>query len=280
MDVLNAAEIVAGGGLANPTQVSISHGTGQRLWSLGGGLWYSTGVPYFRPDVAGEGILDVLANGPGKDSWIDIGSDWTTQADGEFLELRKIASGAGTITVKGLSGGTPRPLILQPTTASTDVKIGFNKTPTEQYHFGIDLNGAVTMAHENASNGTGAYAVIEVRNGTSTGDGTRIGTMGTGFTTNGAFVQDGGILETGANLAGGLSILTRNASGNIRFYTGGFAAGNLAATIFTDRSFGLVDGITAPSATVGFAKLFVDTADGDLKVIFGDGTVKTISTDT
>lgn len=42
----------------------------------------------------------------------------------------------------------------------------------------------------------------------------------------------------------------------------------------------LTDGVTAPSATVGFAKLFVDTADGDLKVIFGDGTTKTIVTDT
>jgi len=37
---------------------------------------------------------------------------------------------------------------------------------------------------------------------------------------------------------------------------------------------------TAPGATVGKAKIYTDTADGDLKVIFGDGTVKTIVTDT
>lgn len=42
----------------------------------------------------------------------------------------------------------------------------------------------------------------------------------------------------------------------------------------------LEDGITAPNATVGRAKIYVDTADGDLKVKFGDGTVKTIATDT
>lgn len=42
----------------------------------------------------------------------------------------------------------------------------------------------------------------------------------------------------------------------------------------------LIDGITAPSATSGQAKIYVDTADGDLKVIFGDGTIKTIATDT
>jgi hypothetical protein len=42
----------------------------------------------------------------------------------------------------------------------------------------------------------------------------------------------------------------------------------------------LVDGITAPSATAGQAKIYVDTSDGDLKVIFGDGTIKTIVVDT
>jgi hypothetical protein len=44
-------------------------------------------------------------------------------------------------------------------------------------------------------------------------------------------------------------------------------------------AFALTDGVTAPSATAGLAKIFVDAADGDLKVIFGDGTVKTIVTD-
>ena len=41
----------------------------------------------------------------------------------------------------------------------------------------------------------------------------------------------------------------------------------------------IVDGMTAPSTTSGWAKIYVDSADGDLKVKFGDGTVKTISTD-
>jgi len=42
----------------------------------------------------------------------------------------------------------------------------------------------------------------------------------------------------------------------------------------------LVDGITAPDTLSGYASIYVDTADGDLKIKFGDGTVKTISTDT
>jgi hypothetical protein len=49
------------------------------------------------------------------------------------------------------------------------------------------------------------------------------------------------------------------------------------------RSYGalqITDGITAPGTAAGYASIYVDTADGDLKVKFGDGTVKTISTDT
>lgn len=42
----------------------------------------------------------------------------------------------------------------------------------------------------------------------------------------------------------------------------------------------LQDGITAPSTIGGFASIYVDTADGDLKVRFGDGTIKTIVVDT
>jgi hypothetical protein len=42
----------------------------------------------------------------------------------------------------------------------------------------------------------------------------------------------------------------------------------------------IVDGVDAPAAVAGYVFLFVDSADGDLKVRFGDGTIKTISVDT
>lgn len=42
----------------------------------------------------------------------------------------------------------------------------------------------------------------------------------------------------------------------------------------------LEDGITAPGTISGFAQIYIDAADGDLKVKFGDGTVKTLATDT
>lgn len=42
----------------------------------------------------------------------------------------------------------------------------------------------------------------------------------------------------------------------------------------------LTDGASIPTTIAGFALLYVDVADGDLKVKFGDGTIKTIVTDT
>ena len=39
----------------------------------------------------------------------------------------------------------------------------------------------------------------------------------------------------------------------------------------------LTDGLTAPSTASGWAIIYVDTSDGDLKVKFGDGTVTVIA---
>jgi len=41
----------------------------------------------------------------------------------------------------------------------------------------------------------------------------------------------------------------------------------------------ILDGVAAPATVAGYARIYVDTADGDLKIKFGDGTVKTIVTD-
>jgi hypothetical protein len=43
----------------------------------------------------------------------------------------------------------------------------------------------------------------------------------------------------------------------------------------------LLDSATAaPSALTGYAQIYVNPADGDLKIIFADGTIKTIVVDT
>jgi hypothetical protein len=42
----------------------------------------------------------------------------------------------------------------------------------------------------------------------------------------------------------------------------------------------LTDGVTAPGTVSGWGQMYIDTSDGDLKIRFGDGQVKTIVTDT
>lgn len=76
-------------------------------------------------------------------------------------------------------------------------------------------------------------------------------------------VNNTGILQVTNNQ------VTIGSSGNL-LVTGNARAAHMIVT----------DGVTAPSATSGQAKIYVDTADGDLKVIFGDGTIKTLATDT
>jgi hypothetical protein len=41
----------------------------------------------------------------------------------------------------------------------------------------------------------------------------------------------------------------------------------------------ITDGVTAPGAGTGVARIYVDTADGDLKVAFADGFVRIIGAD-
>lgn len=65
----------------------------------------------------------------------------------------------------------------------------------------------------------------------------------------------------------------------------GASAGNRPRTGYFSTSvvapyLAVTDGIAAPGAGTGVARIYVDTADGDLKVVFSDGTVKTIVTDT
>lgn len=66
--------------------------------------------------------------------------------------------------------------------------------------------------------------------------------------------------------------------------TGSFFRGRRGGSTLFDAyasgAIGIADGITAPGTVAGMAVIYVDAADGDLKVKFGDGVVKTIVIDT
>lgn len=85
--------------------------------------------------------------------------------------------------------------------------------------------------------------------------------------------NDAGVYATGAAM-GNLYIGSNNV------FRGNTTSGNLVGTFEGLGALNLADGMTAPGTVAGMAQLYVDTADGDLKVKFGDGTVKTIVVDT
>jgi hypothetical protein len=82
------------------------------------------------------------------------------------------------------------------------------------------------------------------------------------------------IFSTGSQQCQYTGIITTTSGGY-----GDTGTTNRAFTAYEIQRF-LIDGVTAPSTVSGFGQLYIDTADGDLKVKFGDGTVKTITTDT
>ena len=68
-------------------------------------------------------------------------------------------------------------------------------------------------------------------------------------------------------------------SNTIRLFFGSISnAVNLANKTPKDM-LELTDGVTAPATAGGRAIIYVDSTDGDLKIKFSDGTVKTIITD-
>lgn len=82
-----------------------------------------------------------------------------------------------------------------------------------------------------------------------------------------------------ASSASALGKLTAAATGKVLVSNGASVAPSWSATPQV-TSLSLTDGSTAPSTVAGIAQIYVDTSDGDLKIKFGDGTVKTIVTDT
>jgi len=146
-------------------------------------------------------------------------------------------------------------------TSSTVLKVGIGTTsPAGNLHVSKNQNDLTTLIVDNQNSGTVAGSRFELRNGATEADATKLLTMGTGFTTNGAYKQDGSLLESGANLSGGLSLLARGASADMRFYTGGYLDANQRMTILSSGFVGIgtttpdslltVVGSSWPSATV------------------------------
>ena len=175
---------------------------------------------------------------------------------------------------------------------ATNNRVGIGlAAPADFLH--IKSGTGTNQAHIDASGGTGGAANLILnshRPGSSGGQ-----TGGSVVFFNNA---DGETASTAKSYASIIGLVNNDPNrGSLAFYTANDAdavermridnSGNLGIgtsapneVLTVAGAVSITDGMTAPSATSGYAKIYVDTADGDLKVIFGDGTIKTLATDT
>ena len=174
---------------------------------------------------------------------IFLGYDTRASIDGGINEIvigaEAIGNGSNTVT---LGSTTITKTILQ-----GNVGIG-TSTPIGRLEVANDTNSGNVSYLSNVNTGNGAYTELNIRNANTSdtyNDGLRLLTLGTGRTSNGAFVQDGSALVSGSNLAGGMSLATLGASAVMRFYTAGSADANERMRITSDGFVGIAT--TTPS---------------------------------
>ena len=179
----------------------------------------------------------------------------TTTYRGIEITMPNITQSAGTLTSTGLyiaagtiTSGTAYALIVE--SGAGNVGIG-TTAPEARLEVVTNTNAPARTFFTNTDTGTGAYTEVNIRNGAAATDSLRLITLGTGWTTNGRFVQDGANLEASSGLLGGLSISTA-ASAPIRFYTSG---SNERMRITESGSIGI--GTTSPT-------YLLDVSGGDV----------------
>ena len=146
------------------------------------------------------------------------------------------------------------------------------------YYRAVVSNGKTRVVRESkdwtdASN-NGAAAVYQSRRVDAHGDSVKVFSMLAGGVNDAAAQVDYGRFDVYC-----LQDAAGTHEGQVRL--GAPMAGTMADHLWLYKgATGIRDGISEPPTGTGITWIYVDTADGDLKVKFGDGTVKTIATDT
>ncbi len=197
------------------------------------------------------------------DSWLNVKITGSTSSDVNLLSV----NGSGATTT----------VIINNTATDGDPKLSFQLSGSEKHAIYTDDSDSDALKHD-----TSAGTVWEV-------------------------LAAGKIFFMDASVSGGISFIGQStvrvmcpSSAALRMtastaqldliagaFTGKIASGGEidlgASTQYWANTFteilALKDGVTAPGTVSGVAQMYVDVSDGDLKIKFGDGTVKTIVVD-
>lgn len=189
-------------------------------------------------------VLHGNASGNPSFSAVAIGSD-----------VSGLGTGVATL-LTGASSGTGGPAGTASPTFTGTANFG-GIAATANSALTQSTNGATTWTASNTNGGTAAYAGFSATNDGSNGY-LGLFALGTAWTTAGSFVQDAGVLDAGANLSGGLSVVARG--GDIRFYSN---SGTTLTATLTATKLNLASGVGLQLAGVDqkFPKTFTATYD-------------------
>ena len=184
------------------------------------------------------------------------------------------------------NGGDLDRVLIAPNTDPTSIDMTI---PDKATRLGKYLKFNDTTGNPEAGDVAGLYTAAGLNHYNFTGDGSTVnftlgmepgGENNTQVYIDGVYQQKDGYNVSGAVLQ--FSVAPPNLSTIevmvIQVLPVGATTASQVSGSFNQLS--IIDGVSAPSTVAGSALIYVDSADGDLKIKFGDGTVKTIATDT
>jgi hypothetical protein len=233
----NLGSFVASNATLNSfTSYSPSASLDQKYWTWQSGTAIGDGTIRLRAlnDAQNNGINAITVTRSGISSTaVNVGGNLTVSGTGNNI----FNSGGGNLLIGGVIDGGQK-LQVNGTASFTDTITAVKS-----------LNGDFSNFITNVNTGTASEATLYVSNAGTGATSATLGVTGTGYTTTGGFVQDAGVVSSGTGLSGGLSIMARAASSDIRFYAG--AHTNLVATFASTGNATFTGAVTATGGIVG-----------------------------
>ena len=166
----------------------------------------------------------------------------TRSTSGDIAERMRIKSNGDTTIASTTAGSSGAGALVVAGGLATGAASYFGGAVTVEKSLNSDLSNFII----NTNVGAGAEANLYVSNAGTGATSATLGVMGTGYATVGGFIQDAGVVSSGTGLSGGLSIMARAASSDIRFYAGSHT--NLVATFASTGAATFAGAVTVSSA--------------------------------